>query len=206
MYRGASAPDRFFWELALVRRMLRVRVEEQCRDKTAMLALLLRDMPLSFAEAEGEVVVPCDIVESEHPEFLVPVFVSLKLKSVKQVEVGIDPGASRSGIVILAGDEVVYKGVLPTSKISNYLDRLSRYYQIRVFLGKAACSNSLEVFRWRSHVEVVEVEEKDLPLIEGESIEHGKEHEVDAFRILLKGRLIKLRESLENARARKALM
>jgi len=174
--------------------MLRVKAEEACRDKTAMLVLLLRSMPCSFSETEGEVVVPCDVLESEHPEFLVPVFIALRLKSVERVEVGVDPGASRSGVVVLADDEIVYRGVLPTSKLLHSLERLSKYYRVRVYLGKAALP-PLEILKWKDQVEIVEVDERELPVIEG--VERGKEHEVDALRILLKGKLIKMKEGLE---------
>ncbi|MCC6058643.1 MAG: hypothetical protein LM563_00135 [Thermofilum sp.] len=176
--------------------MLRVRAEEPCRDRTAMLVLLLKGVSYGFSEVEGEVVVPCDILESEYPEFLVPVFVALRLRKVELVEVGIDPGASRSGVVVLAGDEVVYRGVLLTSKLPYSLERLSRYYRLRVYLGTGAHPFSLEAFQWGDRVEVVEVEERDLPIVEG--VELGKDHEVDALRILIKGKLIKMRKSLGN--------
>lgn len=180
--------------------MLRVRAEEPCRDKTAKMIILLKGVPYDFSRAEGDVVVPCDILEGEYPEFLVPVFVALQLRGAELVEMGIDPGASRSGIVVLVGDEVVYKGVLPTSELLCSLERLSRYYRLRVYLGIGARSFSLEASRWGHRVEVVEVEERDLPVVEG--VGHGKNHEVDALRILLKGKLIKMKERLENTLSR----
>jgi len=176
--------------------MLRVRAEEPCKDRTAMLVLLLKGVSYGFSEVEGEVVVPCDILESEYPEFLVPVFVALRLRKVELVEMGIDPGASRSGVVVLAGDEVVYRGVLLTSKLPYSLERLSRYYRLRVYLGTGAHPLPLEAFQRGDRVEVVEVEERDLPIVEG--VELGKDHEVDALRILIKGKLIKMRKSLGN--------
>ncbi|MEM0494551.1 MAG: hypothetical protein QXU72_04680 [Thermofilum sp.] len=179
---------------------MRLSVPRDCIHGRRVLASIMPYLiEKHFLDERGEeLYLPCDILDERFAHVLVPLYIDALRLGVKLVEVGVDPGTARCGIALAIGEEVIATFTLPQQALADFLGILKRYFEMRLYWGGAIEPEETIV---EGISDVVHVSEKDLPLVK---LEHcgSSDHERDAVRILVKGRLklanAKLREEIKD--------
>lgn len=179
---------------------MRLSVPDDCIHGKRVLASLLPYLAEKRLLDEGpdELQLPCDILDDRFAHVMVPLYVNASRLGIDFVEVGVDPGAARCGVALSVGDEVAATFTLPQQALTDFLSTLKRHFKVRLYWGGALTPSRAIL---EGVAGVVYVSEAELPLVKLECW-GSSDHERDAVRILVKGRLMmanaKLREELES--------
>lgn len=177
-------------------RML-LKVTDNCVEGKRVLAALMPSLSKKFNEENTEVHLPCDILDERFAHVLVPVYIEASLLGVKLIEVSVDPGAARCGVALAVGEKIVGAFTLPQQALIDFLTIVKQHFDVRLYWGGAI--TPIKVIAENTS-NVIYVDEGDLPLVKLEDYHLG-DHEHDALRILVKGRL-----QLADTKLKKELM
>ncbi len=146
---------------------------------------------------EGSLEVPCSLIrDDEAGVFLVSLYVYAKISGAKTLVVGVDPGASFTGVVAILDGYIVYRGVFHslerlTDAIVTAADLME---SVTVYVGESRVAAGL-IEKLRSRGISVHVVPEDVP---GRSLEYlgwkkENRHVRDALKIALAGMYMELK-------------
>lgn len=172
-----------------------IKVESECKEKSKILSDIIGKLgrKFVFVADEGDVIVPCELVDSCFGEMTVAAFVFSRVSDLENIVIGVDPGRSNIGVVVLLDQYIVYKGVFRREAcLLEGIVLLKKYFSnIVIFVGDTPLARSLINELKKQKLQVLKVPE-NLPKFRFEysSFRQHKsntKHVYDALRIALYG-------------------
>ncbi|RLE60269.1 MAG: hypothetical protein DRJ35_03790 [Thermoprotei archaeon] len=172
-----------------------IKIESECKEKSKVLTDIIGKLGRKFVFVAdgGDITVPCELIDSCFGDMTVAVFVFSRVSGIENVVIGVDPGRSNIGVVVLLDQYIVYKGVFRKEGcLLKGAILLKKYFSnIIIFVGDTPLARSL-INELKTHnFKVVKVPE-NLPKFHidySSSRQHksNTKHVYDALRIALYG-------------------
>ncbi|GEM_PF-2583109 len=176
--------------------MREVRVRAECPERNLLLSGILRRIggPFVLAASEDSLRVPCRYIREDIGGILVSLYLYTSIAGGGEIFFGIDPGSSFTGVVVILGDHIVFKGVARgVESIVEAVKIAAREMgRVTVFIGETPLARRI-VDMLGADIECILVPED----VHGGSLEYagqgrGDRHVQDALKIALRGLYIRL--------------
>lgn len=179
--------------------VVEVKVKAECPEKNILLANILRRIggPFILSTGEDAIKVPCRYIREDIGGILVSLYLYSRIAGSREIVFGVDPGSSFTGVVVILGDHIVFKGVVRRQESVVEAIRVTTHELGRaiVFIGDTPLARRI-VEKLGSNVEYMFVPEN----VHGGSLEYtglsySDRHVRDALKIALKGLYLRISKS-----------
>lgn len=188
-----------------------VEPDSSCSEKRSLLAKLVSIYGWDFSLiplGSESVKIPCELIDEKVAGLAIPVYVYSRLTGAsEEVLLGVDPGASHSGVVFAVKYTPVVWTTVPQETLIDVISKLANYFQrIIVFAGSYGARYFPDLGNIPLGKLVVKIidEERVRRLTSGvlgdEAIKRLDDHMRDAHRIFALGVAETLRERLSPSR------